>query len=232
MEPQEEFDFEIFKKEAISGLYSGQKMSGGGGILAPLLKHLLESMPAGELENHLAHSKSSGQPNRKNGKTSKTVRSLSAGEFELESTRDRSGTFEPKIIPKRQLIITEELEGHVLSMYARGMSTRSISDHIQEMYGMEISASEISRITGSVLPAVQEWPNRPLDAVYPFVFLDCMHYKVRVNGSVESRAIYNLLGIDIEGKKELLGLYVSENEGAKFWLGVLSDLKKEGSKIS
>jgi transposase-like protein len=228
METQEQFDFECFKKEAISGLYSGKKMSGGDGVLAPLLKHLLESMLAGELDNHLAESKASGEPNRKNGKTSKTVRSLSSGEFELETSRDRSGTFEPKIVPKRQLIITEELEGNVLSMYARGMSTRAISDYIMEMYAMEISATEISRITDSVLPAVQEWRNRPLDAVYPFVFLDCIHYKVRVNGTVESRAIYNLLGIDIEGKKELLGLYLSENEGAKFWLTVLSDLKKRG----
>ena len=230
MKTQEEFDFESFKKEAISGLYSGKKMSGGDGVLAPLLKHLLESMLAGELDNHLAADKSLGQANRKNGKTSKTVRSLSSGAFELESTRDRSGTFEPKIIPKRQLIITEELEGHVLSMYARGMSTRAISDYVQEMYAMDISATEISRITDSVLPAVQEWRNRPLDAVYPFVFLDCMYYKVRVNGTVESRAIYNLLGVDIEGKKELLGLYLSENEGAKFWLTVLTDLKKRGVK--
>jgi transposase-like protein len=228
METQEQFDFERFKREAISGLYSGKKMTGGDGVLAPLLKHLLESMLAGELDNHLAESKASGKPNRKNGKISKTVRSLSSGEFELETSRDRSGTFEPKIVPKRQLIITEELEGNVLSMYARGMSTRAISDYIMEMYAMEISATEISRITDSVLPAVQEWRNRPLDAVYPFVFLDCIHYKVRVNGTVESRAIYNLLGIDIEGKKELLGLYLSENEGAKFWLTVLSDLKKRG----
>lgn len=228
MGTQEEFDFERFKKEAISGLYSGKKMSGGDGVLAPLLKHLLESMLAGELDHHLSESKASGESNRKNGKTRKTVRSLSSGEFELETGRDRNGTFEPQVIPKRQLIITEELEGNVLSMYARGMSTRAISDYIQEMYAMEISAAEISRITDSVLPAVQEWRNRPLDAVYPFVFLDCMHYKVRVNGTVESRAIYNLLGVDIEGKKELLGLYLSENEGAKFWLSVLSDLKKRG----
>lgn len=228
MEQEEEFDFEGFKKEAISGLYSGKKMSGGDGVLAPLLKHLLESMLAGELNNHLAASKVSGKPNRKNGKTSKTVRGLTSGEFSLESNRDRLGTFEPKILPKRQRILTEELEGNVLSMYARGMSTRAISDYIQEMYAMEISAAEISRITDSVLPAVQEWRNRPLDAVYPFVFLDCMHYKVRVNGVVESRAIYNILGVDIEGKKELLGLYISENEGAKFWLSVLTDLKNRG----
>lgn len=228
MESKEEFDFESFKKEAVAGLSSGKKMSGSEGVLAPLLKHLLESVLEGELEHHLATSKSLGYKNRKNGRTSKKVRGLSAGEFELESSRDRLGTFEPKIVPKRQLIITEELEGHVLSMYARGMSTRSISDYVREMYAMEISAAEISRITDSVLPAVQEWRNRPLEAVYPFVFLDCIHYKVRANGTVEGRAVYTLLGINIEGKKDLLGLYTSENEGAKFWLSVLTDLKKRG----
>ncbi len=212
----------------MAGLSSGKKMTGSEGVLAPLLKHLLESALDGELAHHLSQSKAAGQPNRKNGKTSKTVRSLSSGEFELESSRDRLGTFEPKIIPKRQLIITEELEGHVLSMYARGMSTRSISDYVRDMYAMEISAAEISRITDSVLPAVQEWRSRPLDAVYPFVFLDCIHYKVRVNGAVEGRAIYSILGVDIEGKKDLLGLYIAENEGAKFWLSVLTDLKKRG----
>lgn len=228
MESREEFDFESFKKEAVAGLSSGKKMSGSDGILAPLLKHLLESVLEGELDHHLADSRASGQKNRKNGKTSKTVRSLSAGEFDLESTRDRLGTFEPKIIPKRQLIITEELEGHVLSMYSRGMSTRSISDYVREMYAMEISAAEISRITDSVLPAVQEWRNRSLDALYPFLFLDCIHYKVRSNGVVESRAVYTILGINVEGRKDLLGLYVSENEGAKFWLSVLTDLKTRG----
>lgn len=225
---QEEFDFESFKKEAIAGLYSGKKMTGTDGVLAPMMKHFLESMMSGELEHHLAQDKLNEQINRKNGKTKKTVRSLSAGSFELETGRDRLGTFEPKIVPKRQLIITDELEGNILSMYAMGMSTRAMRDYVQEMYAMEISPAEISRITDSVLPAVQEWRNRPLETVYPFVFLDCMFFKVRMNGAVETRAIYNILGVDIEGKKDVLGLYSSENEGAKFWLGVLTDLKKRG----
>jgi putative transposase len=228
MATQDDFDFESFKKEAIAGLYSGKKMTGSDGVLAPMMKHFLESMMAGELDHHLAESKRLDQPNRKNGKSKKTVRSLSSGEFELETSRDRLSTFEPKIVPKRQLIITEDLEGDILSMYALGVSTRGMRDYIQEMYAMDISASEISRITDSVLPAVQEWRNRPLEAVYPFVFLDCMFFKVRVNGAVETRAIYNILGIDIEGKKEVLGLYSSENEGAKFWLNVLTDLKARG----
>lgn len=228
MAQQDDFDFESFKRDAIAGLYAGKKMTGTDGVLAPMMKHFLESMMTGELEHHISQTKLSGEANRKNGKSKKTVRSLSAGEFELETGRDRLGTFEPKAVPKRQLIITEELEGNILSMYALGVSTRGMRDYIQEMYAMDISAAEISRITDSVLPAVQEWRNRPLDAVYPFVFLDCMFFKIRVNGSVESHAIYNILGVDIEGKKDVLGLYTSENEGAKFWLSVLTDLKARG----
>lgn len=228
MKEKTPFDFERFKQEAMEGLYAGKKAGGTDGVFAPLMKHLLESMLAGELENHLEEEKASGVSNRRNGKSKKTVRSMSGGSFELETGRDREGSFEPKIVPKRQLLITEELEGNVLSMYARGMGTRAISDYIREMYSMEISATEISRITDSVLPAVTEWRNRPLDAVYPFVFLDCMHYKIRHNGSVETRAVYNILGVDIDGRKDLIGLYLSESEGAKFWLSVLTDLKQRG----
>ncbi|WP_134091088.1 IS256 family transposase [Olivibacter sp. XZL3] len=228
MKEKEPFDFERFKQEAMEGLYAGKKAGGTDGVFAPLMKHLLESMLDGELDHHLEEQKASGASNRRNGKSTKTVRSMSGGSFELETGRDRGGSFEPKIVPKRQLIITEELEGNVLSMYARGMGTRAISDYIREMYAMEISATEISRITDAVLPQVTEWRNRPLDAVYPFVFLDCMHYKIRHNGSVETRAVYNILGIDIDGRKDLIGLYLSETEGAKFWLSVLTDLKQRG----
>ncbi|KAF7275658.1 hypothetical protein GWI33_011453 [Rhynchophorus ferrugineus] len=193
-----------------------------------MLKHLLESMLEGELDHHLKESKASGAPNRKNGRTKKRVRSLHSGEFELESSRDRNGTFEPKIVPKRQLIITDELENNVMAMYARGMSTRDISGYVKEMYAMDISAAEISNITDKVIPALNEWRNRPLEAIYPFVFLDCMHYKVRDNGSVRTRAVYNILGVNMDGRKDLIGIYLSEHEGAKFWLSVLTDLKQRG----
>jgi len=228
MKTNESFDFERFKEEAMQGLYDGKKMGGTDGVFAPMLKHLLESMLEGELNNHLEESKAAGENNRKNGKTKKTVRSLQSGHLEIESSRDRQGTFEPKILPKRQLIITEELEDKVIAMYAHGMSTRNISEYVKEMYAMEISATEISHITDKIIPLMNEWRNRPLEAVYPFVFLDCMHYKVRDNGTVESRAIYNILGISREGKKDLIGIYLSENEGAKFWLSVLTDLKQRG----
>jgi len=222
------FDFESFKEEAMAGLYQGKKMGGTDGVFAPILKHLLESMLEGESDHHLAQDKATGTSNRRNGKSTKTVRSLQSGNFELESTRDRNGSFEPKIVPKRQLIITDQLEDNVISMYAKGMSTRDISNFIKEMYAMDISASEISHITDKIIPAMNEWRTRPLEAVYPFVFLDCMHYKVREGGSVISRAVYNILGINTEGKKELIGVYLSENEGAKFWLSVLTDLKARG----
>lgn len=157
MKNKEPFDFERFKEEAMEGLYNGKKMGGTDGVFAPMLKHLLESMLEGELDNHLQESKSSSDPNRGNGKTKKNVRSLQSGEFELESTRDRNGTFEPKIVAKRQLIITDELEENVIGMYARGMSTRNISDYVKERYAMEISATEISNITDRIIPAMNEW---------------------------------------------------------------------------
>ena len=205
---KDNFDFERFKEEAMKGLYEGKKMGGTDGVFAPMLKHLLESMLEGELDHHLQENKASGESNRKNGKTKKTVRSLQSGHFELESGRDRNGTFEPKIVPKRQLIITEELEGNVISMYARGMSTRDISGYVKEMYAMDISATEISNITDKVIPALNEWRNRPLESVYPFVFLDCMHYKVKDNGSVQTRAVYNILGVNRDGRKDLSGIHL------------------------
>jgi putative transposase len=228
METGHNFDYERFKEDAIQGLSEGKKWGGADGVFGPMLKHLLESMLEGELNSHLAENKAAGVSNRRNGKAKKTVRSLNSGHLEIESSRDREGTFVPKIIPKRQLIITSELEDKVLAMYAKGMSTRDISGFILEMYAMEISATEISHITDSVIPMLNEWRTRPLEAVYPFVFLDCIHYKVRENGTVKSRAIYSILGVNREGKKELLGVYVSENEGAKFWLSVLTDLKQRG----
>jgi len=222
-----EFDFESFKAEAIKGMYAGKPLNGEKGIFAPLLKHFLESALEGELEAHLQEEKASGLSNRRNGKTSKRVKSL-GGEFDLESGRDRSGSFEPLVVPKRQVIITEELEEKVIGLYGLGMSTRDITSHIKEMYQMDISASTLSAITDKVIPAMNEWRLRPLDSVYAFVYLDCMHYKVRDGNSVVTRAVYNILGVSLDGKKDLLGMYLSESEGAKFWLSVLTDLKNRG----
>lgn len=224
-----EFDFESFKAEAIKGMYAGKPLNGEKGIFAPLLKHFLESALEGELEAHLQEEKANGIPNRRNGKASKRVKSV-AGEFNLESSRDRSGSFDPVVLPKRQVVITEELEEKVTGLYGLGMSTRDITSHIKEIYQMDISASTLSAITDKVIPAMNEWRQRPLDTVYAFVYLDCMHYKVREGSSVTTRAVYNILGISLEGKKDLLGMYLSESEGAKFWLAVLTDLKNRGMR--
>lgn len=222
-----EFDFEAFKKQAIAGMYAGKPLNGEKGIFAPLLKHFLEAALEGELQAHLEEEKASGLVNRKNGKTTKKVKSLS-GEFELESSRDRSGSFEPMILPKRQVVITEELEDKVIGLYGLGVSTRDITKHIKELYQMDISAATLSAITDKVIPAMNEWRTRPLESIYAFVYLDCMHYKVREGGSVVTRAVYNILAVNLQGQKDLIGMYVSESEGAKFWLSVLTDLKNRG----
>lgn len=227
MDSQREFDFEAFKKQAIEGMYAGKPLNGEKGIFAPLLKHFLEAALEGELQSHLQEEKAAGTANRKNGKITKQVKSLS-GEFKLESSRDRLGSFEPVILPKRQVVITEELEEKVIGLYALGVSTRDITKHIKELYQMDISAATLSAITDKVIPAMNEWRTRPLESVYAFVYLDCMHYKVREGGSVVTRAVYNILAVNLQGQKDLIGMYVSESEGAKFWLSVLTDLKNRG----
>ncbi len=145
MQTTEEFNFEEFKKDAIKGMYAGKALNGEKGIFAPLLKHFLETALQGEMDAHLKDSKSLGENNRRNGRTNKRVKSLS-GEFDLEGSRDRAGTFEPMILPKRQVIITEELEDKVIALYGRGVSTRDITEYIKEMYQMEISATQLSSI--------------------------------------------------------------------------------------
>lgn len=231
---EEKFDYERFQQEAIQGLYEGKPLTGENGVFAPLLKHFLEKALEGEFNAHMLEEKAKDQPhggppskNRKNGKTSKQVKSLS-GEFDLQTPRDREGNFDPKIVAKRQVIITEGLEQKVIALYAMGNSFRDISSHIKEIYGMELSATQLSEITDKVIPAMNQWRVRPLESLYCFVYLDCMYYKVREDGRVMSKAVYNILGINQEGKKELMGMYVAESEGAKFWLSVLTDLKNRG----
>ena len=225
MEQDSAFDFEAFKQEAIKQLYEGKPLSGEKGIFAPLLKQLLEAALEGEIQAHLQAPAQSG--NRRNGKTSKTVKSA-AGSFPLSTPRDRESSFEPQIVPKRQVVLTEQLEEKVIALYGMGLSMRDISTHIQEIYGFEISAQTLSSITDKVIPLVKEWQMRPLESVYTFVWLDAMHYKVREEGKVVARCLYNVLGVNTAGRKDLIGMYISESEGAKFWLSVLSDLKNRG----
>lgn len=221
------FNYSEFKAEAIEKIKSGQPLTGKGGILTPLLKELLESALEGELDAHLLENREAGINNRRNGKSSKQVQT-SSDSFELLTPRDREGSFEPEIVKKRQTVLNESLDNKVIALCALGMSYEAISEHLAEMYGLEVSCAKISLITDKLLPLITEWRNRPLESVYPIVFLDAMHFKIRFDGKVTTKAFYSVLAVSTEGKKDILGLYLSENEGARFWLGVLNDLRARG----
>ena len=221
-----EFDFEAFKQAAIKGLYEGKPLTGENGLFAPLLKHFLESALEGEMDGHLAQTRLIEQ-NRRNGKTTKQVKS-SAGPLELQTPRDRTGSYQPQIVPKRQVVLTPQLEQKVLSLYSVGNSYADISQHLLDMYGYSLSDSELTAITDKVIPAMREWQNRPLESLYTLVWLDGIYYKVRHDGKVVTRVLYSVIGLSLSGKKQVLGIYTSESESAKFWLSVLTDLKQRG----
>src|SRR5436190_3902058 len=216
-----------FEAEAIARLKSGESLTGKEGILTPLIKQIIEASLEGELEAHLTDPNLSEIANRRNGKMSKLLKTGTES-FELETPRDRAGTFEPQIVKKRQTILNESLDNKILSLYALGMSYEAIQEHLAEMYGLEVSAAKISLISDKLMPVITEWRNRPLESVYPIIFLDAMYFKMRVEGKVTSKAFYSVLGINNSGCKEILGLYLSENEGARFWLSVLNDLRARG----
>ena len=216
------FDMEA----AIQALREGKDLSGPEGILTPLIKQLTEAAMKAELEEHLA---SEQTPNRKNGSSSKTMKSP-AGEFELKTPRDRAGTFEPQIVKKHQTHLTEELERKVIALFALGSSYQDIRGHIEDMYGMSLSNGTLNTITDKLLPELQAWRERDLEAIYPIVWLDAIHYKIKEHGRYVSKAVYTILGLTIDGRKELLGLYLSDQEGAHHWLSVLTDLYNRGVK--
>jgi transposase-like protein len=216
----EKFDFEA----ALKAVQSGQSITGKDGVLGPLVKQLTEAALEAELDSHLAEELAE---NRRNGKSRKTVKSTS-GTFELETPRDRAGTFEPQLVKKHQRTVSDEIETKILSMYGLGMSYADIAGHVEEMYGIGVSPATISTITDKLITEVKAWQARPLDGLYPFVWLDAIHYKIRDKGRYESKAIYTVLALNMEGKKEVLGLYLSESEGANFWLSVLTDLQNRG----
>jgi len=210
-----------------SAIYEGRPLSGENGVLTQLIKKALEASLAGELDSHLSENSLEEGGNRRNGIKKKTVKS-SFGSFELETPRDRQSSFDPQIVKKRQTVLNEELDTKILALYGLGNSYDAISFHIQDLYGIEVSPATISSVTERLIPQITEWRSRPLDAVYPLVFLDAMFFKVRENGQVRQKVLYNILGINQEGFKEVLGFYVADSEGANFWLGVLNDLKARG----
>ncbi|MCC7333043.1 MAG: IS256 family transposase, partial [Flavobacteriales bacterium] len=227
MNSEQNLDWDAIRKKALEQFKSGESLSGKGGAFAPLLKQFLEAALDEELKAHLNEENAEKSSNRKNGKQKKTLKS-SAGELTIETSRDRNGSFEPSIVKKRETILADNLESKIIGLDGKGMSLRDISEHINEMYEMEISNDTLSAITDRVIPQVKEWQSRPLEDLYTIVWLDAIHYKVREDGKIKSRAVYNILGINKDGIKDLLGMYVSESEGANFWLSVLTDLKHRG----
>ena len=216
------------QKKALEQFKSGQSLFGKDGAFAPMLKQFLESALEAEMSEHLDEQKREGG-NKRNGKGKKTIKS-STGSFDIETPQDRQSSFDPQIVKKRETVLADSLQDKIIGLYGLGMSLRDISDHIKEMYDTEISHTLLGQITDRIIPQVKAWQNRPLEPVYCIVWMDAMHYKVRSEGKVEHKALYNILGINAAGMKEVLGMYVSESEGANFWLQVLTDLHNRGLK--
>lgn len=207
-----------------------KEILGEHGLLKQLTKRLVERALEAELTAHLGYAphvrNGSSAGNYRNGKGKKTVQTETA-QFDIDVSRDRDGSFEPQLIKKRQRRL-DGFDDKVLALYARGLSTREIQDHLEELYGVEVSPTLISNVTDAVLDEVRTWQARPLASVYPILYFDALFVKSRQEGPVQTKAVYVALGITIDGEKELLGLWLSESEGAKFWLSVFTDLKNRG----
>jgi len=223
MTTQEQQELE---KKALEQFMSGKSLFGKDGAFAPMLKSFIEKALESEMEGHLdTEERSKG--NKRNGKGKKTIKS-GFGTFDIETPQDRHSNFEPELVKKRQSILADNLSDKIIGLYGLGMSYRDISSHIKEMYDTDISHTVLSQITDRIIPDVKAWQSRPLESLYCIVWLDAMHYKVKVDGKIKHKALYNIMGINSEGRKEILGIYLSESEGANFWLQVLTDLNNRG----
>ena len=222
------------RRELISDFLSAaniQSMDDIQELFKEALSGFMEGSLESELDSELGYEpydvKNKETDNSRNGHSKKTLRT-SMGKVDIEVPRDRNGEFEPKILPKNQTSISQDMENKIISMYAKGMSTSDIEDHIRDIYGLEISDTTVSRITDKVLPVAKEWQQRPLESVYAVVFLDAIHYHVRSEGQIIKKAVYIAIGVNMDGRKDVLGMWVGENESAKFWAGVLNTLRNRG----
>lgn len=223
-------------REMITGYLKENPVRDGkdvNAMMRDMMSVILEGALDGELEEELGYSKydyrNKDTNNSRNGYSKKTMHT-SYGDMDVDIPRDRNGEYEPQVIKKYQNTITQDMEEKIISMYAKGMTTSDIESHFQELYGIDVSNSTISRITDKVLPLIKEWQERPLEEVYAVVYLDAIHFHVRSEGRIVKKAVYIALGIDMEGRRDVLGMYVGENESAKFWLTVLNGLKNRGVK--
>ena len=216
--------------ELLKEYNSPEDILGEGGLLKQLTKSLVERALEGEMTDHLGYSKHSpvgkNTSNSRNGKTSKTIRGKN-GKMDISVPRDRDGKFEPQLIPKHQRRF-DGFDDKIIAMYARGMTTRDIRDQLEELYGVDVSPTFISTVTDAVLDEVKAWQNRPLDPLYPIVYLDAIRIKGRHEGHIMNKAVYLAIGINTDGLKEVLGMWIAKEEGAKFWLSVLNEMKNRG----
>lgn len=223
---KEKINWEEFSKAAAEQIRQGKPITGEGGIFSPLIKQVIEAALEGEMDAHLTQTREA-ENNRRNGRTQKNLKS-SLGSFEILTPRDRSGSFEPQTIEKRQTLLPGDLEEKILGLYGLGMSYKDIQTHLNEMYGLTVSDGVLNSITDRVIPAIREWQSRPLERLYAIVWMDAIHFKIREDGKVITKAVYSVLGVNMNGQKEVLGLYLGQNESATFWLQVLNDLNQRG----
>lgn len=217
-----------FEQQIADQIKAGKPLTGEDGIFTPMMKRILEAMLQAELSSHLEDSGGPGK-NRRNGQSTKNIQS-SLGSFEIFSPRDRDSSFEPVAVKKRQTTLSADIDRKILSLFTHGMSYNDIRTHITDIYGIDVSDQMITQITDQVLPEIAQWKSRPLEETYAVVWLDAIHYKIREDGMVKSKAVYCVLGLDMQGKKEVLGFYIGESERATFWLQVLQDLQQRGVK--
>jgi transposase-like protein len=224
MDKQKRLDAYIL--ELGESLSQGKGLTGKDGILTPLIKEIIEASLEGELDHHIGN-KPVGVQNRRNGRTPKNLKS-SLGSIEIFTPRDRDGSFSPQTIPKYQRNLPGDIDEKIIGLYGLGMSYSDIQAHLVEIYGLSVSDGLINSITDRVIPSIREWQARPLERLYCILWMDAMHFKVRQDGKVITKAIYTVLGVNAQGDKEVLGLYLGDNESASFWLQVLTDLSQRG----
>lgn len=220
---KEPFDYENFEQEAIAKLRAGKGLTGPDGALTGMIHRILQAALDGEMDGHIKEDR----PNRRNGHTDKQVQT-SMGPVDLEPPRDRNASFEPKIVGKWERRIAPDIENQILSLYGMGNSYGDISSFIEQMYGVKYSTSLLTSVTDRIWEEIDHWRKRPLNSCYALIYLDAIHYKVRDNGRVVTKAIYTIFGVDLEGERDVLGLYIDQAEGARFWGRTLEDIRDRG----
>jgi putative transposase len=222
-----DYELEPWEQEAAKAIYEGRPLLGEGGIFTDLIQRVMQASLRGEMNHHLSSEDQEG--NRRNGYTHKTVKT-SGGQVQIATPRDRDGTFEPKIIGKRQRVLNDELDKKILSMIQLGLSYSDISAHMREIYGVETNDALINAVSDSVNEELRAWQTRALEPMYAILWLDAAFFKIKHEGQVRNRAVYTVLGVDMDGYKDVLGMYIEESEGARHWLGVMTDLQQRGVK--